>query len=216
MSNNFWINADIHLQLDFLEWIWLHTCLCWFCRYWDNHPLRKQSHPIWFWSSPIGAKFCLCCSSWSFDHTSRCANMVSHSPGSVPCALNHFHSLSKLVVHCCHAPVAGHHIICCLSLSSALHCRHFADDHCPHHCMFFLCENCPVICFVTHCHLCAGISLMAHSSASVLSSSDSEGERLGIFVCQYCLTGGPFNALHNACFGFFAVHIPLSSRCHGL
>jgi len=170
MSHSFWISADVHQQLDFLKQIWLHTS-CWFCQYWDNHPLRKWSHPIRFWS-PIEVKFCLCCSSWSCNHASRCANIVSHSPGSMPCSCNHFHSLSRLVVHCCHAPVVGQCIICCLSSSLALHCGHFTNDCCPHHCMFFPCANCPVICIVTHCHLCAGILLMACSSVSV-SSSDS-------------------------------------------
>jgi len=128
--------------------------------------------------------------------------MALHAPGSVPCSHSHFCSLSKLAVHCCHASGAGHYVICCLSLSSALHLGQCMDDHCPWHFMFFPCANCPVICFVTHLCLCAGISLIALLRASI-SSSDNEGDKLGICLCQYCHAGGLFSAFCSACFGFF-------------
>jgi len=100
---------------------------------------------------------------------------------SVPCWWSHFCNLAKLAVHCCHVPGAGHCVMCCLSLRSALHLGQCADDCCPWHCMFFPCENCPVICFVTHLLLCAGILLIALSTASI-SNSDKEVIGWAFFV----------------------------------
>jgi len=177
--------------------------------------IHQGSNPILFCSGPLPL-WQNCVFAAALDPvTTFLGNMVSCTPGSVPCSHSHFHSLSKHAVHYCHAPGAGHCMICYLSLSSVLHLEHHVHDCCPWHCMFLPCANCPIICFVTHLCMCARILLMTLSSASV-SSLDNEGDRLGILVCQYCHAGRLFNALCSASFGFLAVCFPLISRCHGL
>jgi len=214
MSHSFWMSADVHCLLDLWDCTWLQIFSCWFHQYCKIHPSNSLSQPMRVCSSPHGVDVHVL--GWLPPaHAARWVSRVSHTFGSVPCALSHCFKFSKLVVHCCLALGAGHCMICCLSSVSSWHQGHFDEVCCPHHCMFFPWANCLVICFEPHHLLCTGTSCNDLSIAYRSSSSISR-DKLGIFSFQYALAGGPLSAVWMSHLGCLAVHLLDSSRCHGL
>jgi len=209
------MSADVHLLLDMHDCTWLQVLSCWLLQYWDSHLLSSLSQPIQVCLSSISVEGVLESVWVPLDHASRWDNRVSHTTGSVPRAHSHCFSLSRLMVHCCLAPGAGHCMMCCLSSIFSWHQGHCAKDLCPLCCMFSLCANCLVICFDTHLLVCVGTSCIALSMA-YRSSLLRPGDKLGSFLFQYAQARGPLSTFWTSCFGCLTVLCLAISRCQGL